>query len=456
MIIKECSSSIKSIDLFLAIASEKYPQFLDSNEGFANLGRYSIIAVNPFGIIKAKDGQVEVNLPNYNKIIIDDPFQVLNHLLQKYKVENTTDLPFIGGAIGYLSYDLVHHIENLTIHTEDDINIPDLFFCLYDGGVIFDHLYHKIYIVDSEIRNNSEKRIKWWKDHIQNAKKYKQPLNKRNSNKKVNLFQSNMSKQEYLENINRIKSYIQKGDIYQANFTQRFTTTLKEKPIELYLQLREKNPAPFAAYISSVDSTILSSSPERFIRLKNRLIETRPIKGTISRGSTPEEDIKNRNLLINSEKDKAELLMITDLERNDLGKVAKIGSVQVTELFKVEKYATVYHLVSTIQAVLDEHFDAIDLIKATFPGGSITGAPKIRAMEIIDELEPTTRNVYTGSIGYIDFSGNVDLNIVIRTIVIKNDIAYFQVGGGIVWDSDPEEEYNETLAKGKALFEVLK
>ncbi|MFV9510519.1 aminodeoxychorismate synthase component I [Tepidibacillus sp. LV47] len=462
MIIKTCRTSIKSVDLFLAISNEKYPMFLDSNHNFAELGRYSIIVANPFGYLKTIGNQTALYLPTGHERIIENPFKILKNILTKYKVKNNTELPFIGGAVGYLAYDLVHFIEKLPSNAIDDIQIPDMFFGLYDGGVIFDHFNDKVFIVDSGIRQNENDRILWWEEKIKKISALSVGLHTRqipphyHIKKDHSAFKGNMSKQEYFESILKIKEYIKNGDIYQANFTQRFSATFKEDPVQLYLQLREKNPAPFAAYLDIGDSYILSSSPERFIKLKDRIIETRPIKGTIPRGLTPAEDAKNKVILENSAKDKAELLMIVDLERNDLGKVAKVGSVQVVDLFKVEAYATVFHLVSTIRAVLDDAYDVVDLIQAMFPGGSITGAPKIRAMEIIDELEPTKRNVYTGSIGYIDFRGNTDLNIAIRTIVMKDGTAHFQVGGGIVWDSDPEKEYNETLAKGKVFFEILK
>lgn len=245
-------------------------------------------------------------------------------------------------------------------------------------------------------------------------------------------FQSNFIKNNYLDSIKRIKSYIKSGDIYQVNLTQRFSTKIEEDPWALYERQRKINPAPFAVYLDYEDFQILSTSPERFIKIEGKRIETRPIKGTIARGKTLEEDEKNKKILLSSEKDKSELLMIVDLERNDLGKISKPGSVVVEEIFALEEYPSVYHLVSTISGELKHDTELKDIIKAVFPGGSITGTPKIRAMEIIDELEPTQRNIYTGSLGYIDFNGNLDLNIVIRTIVIKNKTAYFQAGGAIV------------------------
>ncbi|MCK4262328.1 aminodeoxychorismate synthase component I, partial [bacterium] len=256
----------------------------------------------------------------------------------------------------------------------------------------------------------------------------------------------------YLNAVRRAKDYIGKGDIYQVNLSQRFSADFSTPPYELYKRLRSINPAPFASFLNFDGVAIVGASPERFLRLRGGKVETRPMKGTRPRGKSLEEDSKLREELLQSEKDKAELVMIVDLERNDLGKVCEYGSVQVTESRTLEPYATVFQTTATIEGRLREGKDSVDLLKATFPGGSITGAPKVRAMEIIDELEPTKRGIYTGSIGYLSFSGALDLNIVIRTFILKDGRAYFQVGGGIVADSCPEAEYEETLDKAKALF----
>lgn len=266
---------------------------------------------------------------------------------------------------------------------------------------------------------------------------------------------SNFTHADYCKAIEKAREYIRCGDIYQMNMTQRFTTLIDRHPLNIYEYLRSINPAPFAAYLDYGDMKILCSSPERFLQIRHGQVETRPIKGTVPRGKDEHEDELNRRRLYNSIKDRAENVMIVDLLRNDLGKVCRFGSVRVPELFRVETYATVHHLVSTVIGELKPGCDAVDCVMATFPGGSITGAPKVRAMEIIDELEPTCRHVYTGSIGYIGFDGDMDMNIVIRTILIKGQRAYYQVGGGIVWDSVPENEYQETLDKGLALKRAL-
>jgi para-aminobenzoate synthetase component 1 len=265
-----------------------------------------------------------------------------------------------------------------------------------------------------------------------------------------------MTRDEYLQSVERIKEYIAAGDIFQANFTRRIEARLTGGPADLYRRLRRTNPAPFAAFMDCGEGrAIASSSPERFIALRGRRIETRPIKGTRPRGNTPAEDEANARALEASVKDAAELAMIVDLERNDIGRVADYGSVRVTERAALEAYATVFHLVATVEGTLAPHKDEVDLLKATFPGGSITGAPKVRAMEIIEELEPTARGVYTGAIGYIDFSGDMDLNIAIRTLLWDQGRVTYQIGGGIVADSEPEEEWEETVAKGKALAKTI-
>ncbi|WP_286317248.1 aminodeoxychorismate synthase component I, partial [Romboutsia ilealis] len=268
--------------------------------------------------------------------------------------------------------------------------------------------------------------------------------------------ESNFTKNEFENAVRKVQDYIKQGDIYQANLTQRFSGKTTLSSYELYRDLRKFSPAPFGAFLNFEHSHILSNSPERFIKCVDKKVETRPIKGTRPRGKNIEEDLRLQDELRNSEKDRAELLMIVDLERNDIGRISKIGSVKVPELFIIEPYANVNHLVATVVGEIEEDKDCIDVIKATFPGGSITGAPKIRAMEIIDELEPTQRNVYTGAIGYIGFNGDMDLNIAIRTIVKQDDNVYFQVGGGMTWDSNPEDEYQETLDKAQSIMKALR
>ena len=270
------------------------------------------------------------------------------------------------------------------------------------------------------------------------------------------VLRANFSHDGYLEAVATAREYICAGDIFQVNLSQRLDVEMPVTSYELYKRLRSINPAPFANYFNFEGVSIVGASPERFMKVRGDWVETRPIKGTKPRGKTPEEDKALAQSLMESAKDRAENVMIVDLERNDIGRVCRYGTVKVTELAILETYPTVFHLTSTVVGQLSEGKNRIDLLKATFPGGSITGAPKVRAMEIIDELEPTRRSVYTGSLGYLSFGGDMDLDIVIRTIIVKDGRAYFQVGGAIVYDSEPEAEYVETLDKGRALIQALK
>ena len=421
------------------------------------LGRYSFIGANPFLTIRSEKNKIILEEDGQIKKIDGNPLDILQEKLNLYKIQRE-EIPFVGGAVGFLSYELSHLLENLPNTLKKDVEIPEMVMGFYDGILIIDHKYNKKYIGAIGFKENIEEIINKIEDSI---KQYKNKLKIKEidiENKKIlkeKNINSNMTKDYYLSSIKKIKEYIYSGDIYQVNFTQRFKCDFEGDPIELYKNLKSINPAPFAVYLDFGEGVVVSSSPERFIKLTDGTIETRPMKGTRPRGISKKEDEKLKFQLINSEKDRAELLMIVDLMRNDISKVAKKGSVKVTELFHLEEYSTVLQMVATIKGELKNNLSAVDIIKATFPGGSITGAPKIRAMEVIDELETTTRNIYTGSIGYIGFHGDMDMNIAIRTIILKDNKAYFQVGGGIVWDSDPYEEYEESLVKGEALIKAL-
>lgn len=443
--IKEISTKLNSFEIFTIFKDEKESFILDSAMDPKKLGRYSFISSNPFKVLKYKNEE-------------KNPLDNLKEELSKYKIKNNSYLPFIGGAVGYLSYDLGNYVERLPRTAKDDTNVYDLYFGLYNWVVVVDHLKEKTYIAtpDLDIKNEEkiiykiENKIKESEikgiDSICYEEKEVEP---------IKLF-SNFTKLEFEDAVRNVQRYIKQGDIYQANLTQRFNGKTKLSSYELYRDLRRFSPAPFGAFLNFEQNSILSNSPERFIKCTDKKIETRPIKGTRPRGKNVEEDLRLQEELRNSEKDKAELLMIVDLERNDIGRISKIGSVKVPELFVIEPYANVNHLVATVIGELDDKKDCVDAIKATFPGGSITGAPKIRAMEIIDELEPTQRNVYTGSIGYIGFNGDMDLNIAIRTIIKQNEKVYFQVGGGMTWDSNPEDEYQETLDKAQSIMKALR
>ena len=451
MLVKELTTTLDTGNLFKKFKEDRYPIILESQKDPGKLGRYSFMMSEPFLVIKSKEKITEILKKSTKKILKGDPFDALQEYLDKYRVIEKSHIPFTGGAAGYLAYDLCHHIESLPRTVTHDVDIPDLFLGFYDGILAVDHLENKKYLIAHGFNEDADKIIKKLESKIE--KKTGETVSK--TYEKEPVFQSNMDKSSYLKSIQKVKDYIYSGDIYQINFTQRFQCELNKSPYTLYERLRSTNPAPFASYMNFGEGEIVCCSPERFIQVRNGMIETRPIKGTITRGSTPEEDAENRKTLETSEKDRSELLMIVDLERNDIGKISETGSVKVTELFSIEEYATLFQQVATITGKLKKDISTADILRATFPGGSITGAPKIRAMEIIDELEPTSRNIYTGSIGYIAFDGSIDLNIVIRTILCKENKGYFQVGGGIVWDSDPESEYQESLLKGKALKEAL-
>ncbi|MBM7614941.1 aminodeoxychorismate synthase component I [Alkaliphilus hydrothermalis] len=453
MYIKEIITALDSFQLYSIFKDRPYSFFLDSGKNYERLGKFSFIGFNPHLVFKSKDQHITITQEGKEDNFTGDPFDSLREIYNQFQRSYDSEFPFVGGLVGYLSYDMCHHIEKLPRTAVDDVEIPDCFFGLYDGIIIVDHIHNRTYIASLGIKAEAKEVVEEIAKMIGVAEEKGVEINL--TNKQQVELKANFTREDYIKTVNRVRDYIKSGDIYQANLTQRFQCEIEETPFELYGKLRSINPAPFASFIDFGEGHIVSSSPERFIQIRNDIIETRPIKGTRPRGKTPEEDQFNRNELLNSEKDQAELLMIVDLERNDLGKVSKNGTVKVTELFHLEEYPTVYHLVSTVQGEIKEEYDVIDCIKATFPGGSITGAPKIRAMEIIDELEPTQRNIYTGSIGYIGLNGDVDLNIVIRTIVCKDNKAYFQVGGGIVWDSDAEMEYEETLHKGSALMKAL-
>lgn len=443
--IKEINTKLSAFEIFTIFKDEKDSFILDSAMDKNKLGRYSFISSNPFKTLKYKNSK-------------ENPLDFLQEELSKYKVENNTELPFVGGAVGYLSYDLGNYIENLPRSAKDDLNGYDLYFGLYDHAIVVDHLKEKTYIATPNLDIKKEENILLNIENKINEAEINgvNPICYEEKEVLPTKLSSNFTKKEFENSVEKVRQYIKNGDIYQANLTQRFSGKTTLSSYELYRDLRKVSPAPFGAYLNFDDFNILSNSPERFIKCIDRKLETRPIKGTRPRGKNKEEDLKLQEELRNSEKDRAELLMIVDLERNDIGRISKIGSVKVPELFVIEPYANVNHLVATVVGELDDDKDAVDAIKATFPGGSITGAPKIRAMEIIDELEPTQRNAYTGSIGYIGFNGDMDLNIAIRTVVKKEEDVYFQVGGGMTWGSDPSEEYQETLDKAQSIMKALR
>jgi len=423
--------------------------FLDSSKEDKLLSKYSFIGLNAYKKFVSKGRKVLIDNEIYNDV---DPFEELEKLIDSYNLNFNSDIPFVSGAIGYFSYDIGRILEKLPDTSNEDFSIPDSIFIFFDNLIIFDLQKRKTYITGiGQIEETKNSILK-----IENSlEDYKEGEGIIGGVESSNTFFSNFNKEEYEKSVSLLKDYIRSGDVYIANMTRRIWCDNEEDSFKIYQKLRSINKAPFSAYMNFKDFQIISSSPERFLSITDGLVQTRPIKGTRPRGKNHEEDEKNKNELINSEKDKSELLMIVDLERNDLSKVCKPNSVKVTELFKLEEYETVFHLVATIEGKLKEGVSSVKCIRECFPGGSITGAPKIRAMEIIEELEKLKRNIYTGSIGYFDLRGNSDFNIVIRTIVKKDNKAYLGVGGGITWESIESDEWFETIDKAKALMGVL-
>ncbi|MFC1594261.1 aminodeoxychorismate synthase component I [Candidatus Omnitrophota bacterium] len=461
------SCSLKSYDynydgtrLFESVSKRRYSFFLDSSMDAYGLGRYSFIGFDPYMVIRKKN---------------EKPFRELHYWLQRSAFsEKRLPTPLPAGAVGFLSYDLGFLMERIGSKSHDDLQLPDCVFGFYDVIITIDHWKRKLHITSSglpekngqAVKKRAQQRLKEVMKIIEDSKECRQqqgdawtPENTAGMTyDMIAGMRGNFTKQEYRKAIAKALHHIAAGDIYQVNLSQRFCAqlpTFRECDFEIFKLLRRVSPSCFSAFFNCGDFKIISSSPERFLHVHDRLVQTRPMKGTRPRHNALTEDRKQKDALLKSKKDRAELLMIVDLLRNDLGRVCEYGSVQVREMRTLEKYSTVFQTTSTVKGILHKDKDHVDLLKACFPGGSITGCPKIRSMQIIDELEPTRRGPYTGSLGYISFTGDMDLNILIRTLVIKGDKAYFQVGGGIVADSKPDDEYNETLVKARGLLSCL-
>jgi para-aminobenzoate synthetase component 1 len=453
--------------IFNALHHHKWSLFLDSALNNSDYGRYSYIAIRPFKTLTAKNGDILIDNTHVKKGT--NPFDILRTFLAEMPQPFIDDLPpFQGGAAGTFAYDLYQYIENIPLHQSDDIAFPDMAIGLYDVVISFDHLQNKAWIIStgwpektlSERSARAITRLHEFKALIAAVNDYATTphANKKNLNQTSSIdIHSNFNPTQYKSAIKRVIDHIYAGDIFQANISQRFQGTLptETSAFDLYLELRKINPAPFAAFMNLGQHCVASASPERFIKLTDYKVETRPIKGTRPRGHNKMQDQLLAAALQQSQKDIAENIMIVDLLRNDLSKVCKDFSVKVTQLCGLESYATVHHLVSVVTGELQLHHNAIDLLLATFPGGSITGAPKIRAMQIIADIEPTQRGIYCGSIGFISFNGSMDTSIAIRTYTVKDNIVTFQAGGGIVADSNEDDEYQETLIKITALQQSL-
>lgn len=417
------------------------------HSGYADhpYSRFDIVVAEPVCTLTTFGKETVVSESEKRTTTTDDPLQVLQQVLDRADIRPThnEDLPFQGGALGLFGYDLGRRFESLPEIAEQDIVLPDMAVGIYDWALIVDHQRHTVSLLS---HNDVNARRAWLES---------QQFSPQEDFTLTSDWQSNMTREQYGEKFRQVQEYLHSGDCYQVNLAQRFHATYSGDEWQAFLQLNQANRAPFSAFLRLEQGAILSLSPERFILCDNSEIQTRPIKGTLPRLPDPQEDSKQAVKLANSAKDRAENLMIVDLMRNDIGRVAVAGSVNVPELFVVEPFPAVHHLVSTITAQLPEQLHASDLLRAAFPGGSITGAPKVRAMEIIDELEPQRRNAWCGSIGYLSFCGNMDTSITIRTLTAINGQIYCSAGGGIVADSQEEAEYQETFDKVNKILRQL-
>jgi para-aminobenzoate synthetase component 1 len=487
--------------LFPAVARQHLPFILDSSQADGRLGRWSFIGFDPTMMVTAQGRRTVVRTAASRRCVVGSPFRALRSLLTDIALDRVEDgPPFIGGAVGYLAYDLKQHFERLPDSVNHDIPLPEMALGFYPSVLAYEHAAGRCLVstcdwLHRSARGRAEFADAWaarWRILAEDALREEDTRNfgsrvppssaadevgrlgVRSSNTPKPARQGRtalkvapestsrhgrmtrtFTRPAYLGAARRALDYIAAGDIFQVNLSQRFSVPFRRDPFALFQRLRAVNPAPFGAYLSYPFGAVVSASPERFLRMVGRHVETRPIKGTRRRTGDETRDAAARQDLLASPKDNAELTMIVDLERNDLGRVCDYGSVRVTEPRVLETYPSVYHLVATVEGDLHPRYGVADLLRSTFPGGSITGAPKVRAMQIIDELEPTARSVYTGALGYFGADGALDLSIVIRTILVAGGLAHVQVGGGIVADSDPEAEFQETLDKGRALFAAL-
>ena len=447
------------------------PVLLDSSSANSHSGRYSYLAADPFLVVRSRGRRVELVGPAGRTVVEVDPFELLRSLMSRYHLPRRPGLPpLLGGAVGYFGYDLGRLLESLPATNPVDEALPELDVGFYDWVLAADHSSGEGWLIATGLPAGTETAARSRLAEIEaRLGASPEPSKRAESSEEVEKalggpprFRSNVRRKDYLKAVQRAREYIVAGDVYQVNLSHRLEAKVEHpsggwgaRAWPLYERLRTVSPVPHGAYLDLGDIVVLSASPERFLRLDGGRVETRPIKGTRPRGRTPDEDEVMRTGLLSSEKDRAENLMIVDLLRNDLGKVCRVGSVRVPELFGIEGYSSVWHLVSTVTGELRPGVGAVDLLGAGFPGGSVTGCPKIRSMEIIEELEPVRRGVYCGAIGYLSFTGAMDTSVVIRTLVLSGDRMHLQVGGAVVADSDPEAEYDETLAKAAAVINAL-
>ncbi|MFY4777250.1 anthranilate synthase component I family protein [Metabacillus sp. RGM 3146] len=423
--------------------------FLESGKG----GRYSIAGIHPWAIISGKDGKLSIEENGSTETKEGHPLRMFKEWLNRFERPRNPELPdYQGGAIGFISYDAVRMFEKLPSFAEDDLQTPELYFLIFNDVAVYDHQLKELWLIthlgDKEEQQEAFDRLEhmrmlWTKDA--SDPEYSFEIADYHSSK------PHFSEQAFMEAVEKIRDYISQGDVFQVNLSVRQEVLLSVHPIDIYGELRRINPSPYMAYMQTPDFQIVCGSPELLVKKKGNMASTRPIAGTRSRGKDDEEDFSLVQELIQNEKERAEHIMLVDLERNDLGRVCEYGTVEVDEFMAVEKYSHVMHIVSNVKGLLREGAGFDEIIESVFPGGTITGAPKVRTMEIIEELEPARRGIYTGSIGWIDFSGDLELNIIIRTLFAKEGKGYIQAGAGIVIDSNPRHEYKESLKKAMAV-----
>lgn len=457
------------VSAYRKIARGKYSFLLESVEGGERLARYSFLGTDPFLMMKSQGREVQlVERWRADRIKLgdgEDPLHVLKGLLDRYRYVDDPDLPrFCGGAVGYIGYDAVRFFEELPDKATDDLNVPDAFFLFTDILLVFDHIKHRIKVVCTpEVGSDPAttydlacEKIDEIVDRLRNTtlppyESYSYPEDLEPGITPS----SNMTKEQFEQAVVDAKEYIKAGDVIQVVLSQRLSVPLKADPFNVYRALRSVNPSPYMYYMQCDDMQIIGSSPEILVTEDHGQVTVRPIAGTRPRGKTEEEDRALEKELLADEKERAEHIMLVDLGRNDVGRVCEYGTVTVDELMVIERYSHVMHIVSNVRGKLAKDLDQFDVLRAAFPAGTVSGAPKIRAMEIIEELEPTRRGTYAGSVGYFSFSGNMDTCITIRTILVKDGTAYVQAGAGIVADSVPATEYQETMNKAGALLKAI-
>ena len=456
------------VSAFSKVGMGRYAYLLESVEGGEKLGRYSFLSSHPALIFESKGRKVTLSLmaPVVRQVKeIDNPLEELRKMMQKYKPVRVEGLPrFYGGAVGYIGYDMVRFIEDIPSSNPDHLDLPDCKFIFTDNLLIFDHIAHTIKVVSCvhlnrgvrDLKTSYDEACSKIEDLISELRKKpkKWPKGRQLTDSKI-VTRSNFTRRDFARIVKRAKDHIRAGDIIQTVLSQRLRTKINAHPFDIYRALRVINPSPYMYYLSLGGMNLVGSSPEILVRQEGRRVEVRPIAGTRPRGKDELEDKKLEKELLRNPKERAEHLMLVDLGRNDLGRVCEYGSVKVPELMVVERYSHVMHIVSGVVGKLKRGVDSFEVLQACFPAGTVSGAPKVRAMEIIEELENSKRGPYAGAVGYFSFQGNMDMAITIRTILIKGREAFLQAGAGIVADSIPENEYYETLNKAKALREAI-